>query len=70
MMFQAIFKNVRTSQEVGIRLKGRSQLWDHADLDTTFVHFFSKLNSSYDIVLSYLVKTVFKGIRGKEERNA
>ena len=31
MMFQAIGKNVRTSQEVGIRLKGRSQLWDRAD---------------------------------------
>ena len=37
MMFQAIGKNVRTSQEVGIRLKGHSQLWDRADLDTTFV---------------------------------
>ena len=35
MLFQAISKKVRTSQEVGIRLKGRSQLWDRADLDPT-----------------------------------
>ena len=35
MLFQAISKKVWTSQEVGIRLKGRSQLWDRADLDPT-----------------------------------
>ena len=42
-----------------LSLKGQSQLWDHADLDTTFL---ANFNSSYDISFYFIwLKTVSKG---------